>query len=84
MLGTQVVKQAHLAIFINLAKMYALIRVNDVVADEREGALEELLLRLVSDVALPSSQVPAIKERLIHTLIRAIVPLNTILFVGAQ
>ena len=69
MLSAQVVEKAQLTVFIDLTEVNALVCVNNVVSDEREGTLEELLLRLVGYVALSSRQVPIREERLIHTLI---------------
>ena len=69
MFGAQIVKKAQLAIFVDLPEMHALVCVDDVVADERESALEELLLRLIGDIALAGCQVPIREERFIHTLI---------------
>ena len=74
----KIVENTKLTVFVDLTEMHALVCVDNVVSDEREGALEELLLRLVSYVALSGRQVPVREERLIHTLIRTIVPLLTI------
>ena len=52
--------------------MNALVSVNYVVADEADRPLEDLVLRLVCNVALRGRQVPICEERVIHALVRAV------------